>query len=61
MRQNPEILQIRLPSETIKYLSVLTVKYKVNRSQFVRDAIMEKLKRDVPKLRIESNKEYLPF
>ena len=61
MKQNPEILQIRLPSETLKYLSILAVKYKIKRSQFVRDAIMEKLKRDVPKLRIESKKEYLPF
>ena len=61
MRQNAEILQIRVTDEIVHYLAVISTKYKVKRSQFVRDAIIEKLKRDVPKLRIESKKEYCPF
>jgi hypothetical protein len=32
---------------------------KVN--QFIRDAIIEKLKKDVPVIRINFNKEYEPF
>lgn len=61
MRQLTEILTIKITSETAKYLSIIGDKYKIKRSDFVRKAIIEKLKRDIPKLRIESKKEYLPF
>ena len=43
MRQQTEILQLRVTPEII------------------RSAIIEKLKRDVPKLRIEKQKQYIPL
>ena len=44
-----------------RYLIVLSEKYKIKRSDFVRNAILEKLKRDVPKLRESKNKVHCPF
>ena len=61
MRQQTEILQIRVTPEIIHYLDVLNKKYKIKRSQFVRNAIVEKTKRDISKIREENKKEYLPF
>jgi metal-responsive CopG/Arc/MetJ family transcriptional regulator len=61
MIQNSEILQIRITPEILHYLEVISEKYKVKRSEFVRQAILEKLKRDVPKLREESKRGYFPF
>ncbi len=61
MIQNTETLQIRITAEILHYLEVISKKYKVKRSDFVRKAILEKLQRDIPKLRIESKKEYYPF
>ena len=43
------------------YFDVLSEKYRVKRSQFIRDAIIEKLKRDVPKIRIANKKSDCPF
>lgn len=59
MRQNPEILQIRISSEMMYYLEIIRDKYKIKRCEFVRCAILEKLKRDVPKMR--AKKEFCPF
>ncbi len=48
---------VKLNNEEIFYLSVLKDKYKVNQSSFIRLAIIEKLKRDVPELRKEFQKQ----
>ena len=61
MRQQTETLQIRITPEMIRYLRILSEKYYIQRSEFIRSAITEKLKRDVPKLRAEKKKEYVPF
>jgi uncharacterized coiled-coil DUF342 family protein len=61
MRQQTEILQIKVSKDIVKYLRILDDKYQINRSQFVRNAILEKLKKDVPKLRIEKQNIKMPF
>lgn len=59
--KNTELLQVRCSREIKHYLNVLHEVYKINSSQFVRDAIVEKLKKDVPLLRKEKNKIKMPF
>ena len=61
MKKLTELLQIKITAEMDRYLIVLSEKYKIKRSDFVRNAILEKLKRDVPKLRESKNKIYCPF
>lgn len=61
MKQQTDLLQVKCSAEIKHYLAVLKKVYKVNPSQFVRDAILEKLKNDVPKLRTKKNTEYCPF
>ena len=61
MQQYTEILTVKVTPKTILYLTILNDKYGVKRCDFVRIAILEKLKRDVPKLRIKAKKEYCPF
>ena len=61
MRQNTEILQIRITPDILHYLDVISKKYSVKRSEFVRKAILEKLQIDVPKMRAEAQKEKTPF
>ena len=61
MQQYTEILQIKVTPELIRYLTILNEKYGVKRCDFVRIAIVEKLKRDVPKLRIKAKKQPCPF
>lgn len=52
--------QIRLSESELHYCDVLKKVYKINPSQFIRQAFREKLKRDIPKIR-ENNKVKLPF
>ena len=62
MNQQTEILQLRITPDIKKYLDIIRTKYNIKRSQFIRDAIIEKLKRDVPKIRNNSQiKEKCPF
>ena len=50
----------RFDEPTFKKLELLK-QYRIKESQFVRLAINEKLNRDLPKLKIESEKIKLPF
>ena len=52
--------QIRLSEKEQHYCEVLKKVYKINPSQFIRNAFVEKLQREMPKIR-ENNKEKLPF
>lgn len=61
MKQLTELLQIKITPEMDHYLTVLSEKYKIKRSEFVRNAILEKLKRDVLKLRELKKRVYCPF
>ena len=60
MKKLTELLQIKITAEMDRYLIVLSEKYKIKRSDFVRNAILEKLKRDVPKLRDSNNNVHCP-
>lgn len=51
---------VMLSEEELHYCEVLKNVYKINPSQFIRLAFLEKLKRDIPKIR-ENNKVKLPF
>lgn len=59
--QKTDFITIRVNDEMRHYFDVLSEKYRVKRSQFIRDAILEKLKRDVPKIRIANKKSDCPF
>ena len=61
MKHFTELLQVKVTPEIDHYLTVISKKYKVKRSDFVRKAILEKLKRDVPKLREAKKKVFCPF
>ena len=52
--------QIRLSDSEYHYCEVLKNVYKINPSHFIRQAFVEKLQREIPKIR-ENNKEKLPF
>jgi len=53
--------QIRLSDSEYHYCDVLRKVYKINPSHFIRQAFVEKLKKDIPKFRAESKKIKLPF
>ena len=53
--------QIRLSDSEYHYCDVLKNVYKINPSHFIRQAFVEKLKKDIPKFRAESKKIKLPF
>jgi metal-responsive CopG/Arc/MetJ family transcriptional regulator len=61
MIQQSEILTIRITPEIRHYFDVLGEKYHVKRSEFIRDAIIEKMKRDVPAIRERHKKIDCPF
>lgn len=64
MIQYAELIQVRISEKQKHYLSVLHEKYKINSSQFIRQAIEEKMQRDVKNIRIkfkEDNSFKLPF
>jgi len=52
--------KIMLSEKELHYCEVLKNVYKINPSQFIRNAFVEKLQREMPKIR-ENNKEKLPF
>jgi hypothetical protein len=60
MVKYPVLKQIRITSQEAHYLDVLSKKYCVNSSQFIRAALIEKLQRDMPKIR-EDYKEKFTF
>ena len=67
MTQLTEIQQFKITTEQKKTLQTLHKKYKINTSQFIRDAINEKLQRDKGSI-VSSFKEvqeylkqFLPF
>jgi hypothetical protein len=61
--QKPNKLQVAISDEEKRWLSILKNKYRIKQSQFIRDAIKEKLQRDTPRLRLElkKNNERIPF
>jgi len=61
MQQLTERLTVMVTNEIINYPGVISTKYKVKRSEFIRKAILEKLKRDVPKLRVIKKADFCPF
>lgn len=64
MKQYTIIKQVKISKEQQHYLDVLKSTYKVNPSFFIRNAIIEKLKRDIPELRKkykEKDKFVCPF
>ena len=64
MIQYTELIQVRISEKQKYYLSVLHEKYKINSSQFIRQAIEEKMQRDVKNIRIkfkEDNSVKCPF
>jgi len=56
-----ENVQVKLTIEEKRYLDIISEKYKYKRCAFIRDAIKEKMIRDVPKLRQKFNTEIIPF
>jgi len=61
MMQNTDYITIRINDEMKHYFDVLSKIYHIKRSQFIREAILEKLRRDVPKLRVQNKKSDCPF
>jgi len=55
-----EIKHIRFSKQQIESLEILKA-YNVDVSQFIRQAIKEKIKRDWPSIKEAKNKEKLPF
>lgn len=60
MLKHNRLKSYRFSEDLVKQLSELE-KYNIVESRFVRLAIEEKLKRDLPKLKIEKEKVKLPF
>jgi len=65
MRQRLKNKTFKLSEDELYYLYFLKNKYHIKINQFVRNAIIEKLQRDMPEIRKEylknKNKEYCPF
>jgi hypothetical protein len=64
MIQYTERYTIMISEKQKHYLSVLHEKYKINSSEFIRQAIDEKMQRDVKNIRIKFKKDNsvkLPF
>lgn len=57
--QLTKIQRFRFSDDTVKKLDLLS-RYGLNKSKFVRDAINEKLARDLPNI-VKPKKEYCPF
>jgi len=53
--------KVMLSESEMHYCEVLKNVYKINPSQFIRQAFVEKLKKDIPKFKAESKKQKLPF
>jgi hypothetical protein len=54
-------LQVRLSEKDSYYLDIISKKYGYKRCQFIRDAVKEKMIRDVSKLREKFKKLNCPF
>lgn len=56
-------IRIRVDSDMKQWMKSLKKYYDINQSQFIREAIIEKMQKDVPKLRLkkESDKNRTPF
>jgi len=64
MVQYTEILMIKISKEMKIYLDTLNKIYKVKKSYFTRNSILEKLQRDMPEIRKKhklKNEIKLPF
>lgn len=58
--EKTKIHKVRLTEQQYNSLQILK-QYNVNTSQFIRQAIKEKLQRDWKGIKEESKKEYCPF
>ncbi len=63
MVKKTEILQVRIDSDMKGWLNTLSNKYRVKKGEFIRRAIIEKMQRDVPGIRLkhEYEKNKTPF
>ena len=63
MNQLSKNYTIRLNKDLSNWLDILETKYNIKKSEFIRIAIVEKMKRDIKQLRLkkESEKNYCPF
>ena len=52
--------KVMLSDDELHYCEVLKKVYKINPSQFIRQAFIEKLIKDIPKIREKNNKK-IPF
>lgn len=54
---------IRISTDLYNWLNILESKYHIKSGEFIRMAIVEKMKRDISTLRMkkESDKNYCPF
>jgi hypothetical protein len=59
--QRTKTLQVRITADIQHYLDVIEQKYHFKRCDFVRLAILEKMQRDVPKLRKDYINRDFPF
>ena len=51
--KKPHILKVRIDDEMKSYLDILDARYEIHVANFVRAAILEKMKRDIKALRVE--------
>ena len=56
-----ENVQVKFSKKEAEYLDKISNVYGYKRSQFIRDAVLEKMQRDVPKLRKEKKEREKPF
>ena len=61
MKQYTELYPIKISKDCKKKLQLLKSKYRIVPSHFVRDAIDEKLEKELPQLKIKSETPYIPF
>ena len=61
MRQYTETYRIKLDVETKRKLDELKPKYRITPTSFIRQAIAEKLAREIPAIRAKQTRDKLPF
>lgn len=61
MRLLTENVQVKFSKKEKYYLDQISKTYGYKRCQFIRDAVLEKMKRDVPKLRKIKKEQECPF
>lgn len=52
-----KIISIRIDSNLKRLIDILKNRYSLNPSNFIRDAIIEKMKRDIKTLRVDREKK----